>query len=71
MNLWMENSELGKPSLRYNEMFCHLLVVYILCMLCLVTSVKLDNVLTNGLRIGGREGRINSKVKIQTNKGET
>jgi hypothetical protein len=30
--------------------------------------VNLDNVLDEGLRIGGRERRMNSKVKDQTNK---
>jgi hypothetical protein len=33
-----------------------------------VTRVNSANVLDEGLRIGGRGRRMNSKVKIQTNK---
>jgi hypothetical protein len=32
--------------------------------------VELDNVLDEGLRIGGRGRQMNSKVRIQTNKAK-
>jgi hypothetical protein len=36
----------------------------------LMTRVNLANVLNEGLRIGGRWHRMNSKVKVQTNKAK-
>jgi hypothetical protein len=53
-----------------HEAISNLVCTSFIHMSYLVTRVNSANVLDVGLRIGGRGRRMNSKVKIQTNKAK-